>query len=697
MVPNREDSAVAYSVDQQKIINHGEGPGLVLAGPGSGKTHTLIGRFARLMDEEVSEDQVLLTTFTKAGALEMAKRVNVMVGRPEDVRVDTITTLHSFGYQLVRSHYKLLGYKSVPTVIEEDDIEYEIERIWEHRYSDELPVPQRYHGCLGEVPYARAWLKRYALSQMMMQDWSEQPDSDEALYGIPIPQEYSGLYDKKSMVRRYFDLAFDLGRELKSRCLIDFSMMIRLAVELLESDPVTAEMVQSSFKYVMVDEAQDLNPAHWRLVRAIMGDNHNNLMVIGDNDQAIYGWNGAEVDIMLKDFKASYPGASIYYLGENFRSTPQIVQASAKLIANNLERDAGKVLRAHVDKKDGPAPIAVGYNTPKDQYKGILTHLRMCRQALDSKWSDFAVLCRRTAPLLGLQELLVEHNIPCDGPGISRPIEKTIMGKLYGAMIRVVANPSDGFAFDQLTRRKRLGPWHLGPTHAAGKRMRATFGMIDEEALEKVPGIHGFKKQDAEYALELLQFVRGLRFVAEADVDKFLSVVRSHCERCIDSRARVQAEYLAIMHKKAMDAIKEYSDLAMWADLLVSGESDDDVVKLRTIHRVKGREFKHVLVIDASSSKMPLVGENVALEVAAIRRGESMAHANDRAEEEERRVCYVAATRAMESLIFTYSFSSVRDDSKDSDTYSSPMARWRTDYPSQYLTEMELRPRMPHI
>jgi len=606
----------ALNPEQRQAVTGTEGPMLVLAGAGSGKTRVVTTRIAYLiLAKKVPAGSLLALTFTNKAAREMTERVAAMVrGAGEK---PFIGTFHSFGVQLLRRHIDKLGYRGDFTIYDG---------------SDQLSVVRE---ILGNLPQ-QAWFS-----------------PQTALYAL---QRAKGLgIGAEALVERQ-DSASDvlLGtiyreytRILKEMNAIDFEDILQFALRLAREHPEEARRFFGKYRYVLVDEYQDTNAVQHGLLRELARP-HGNLCVVGDDDQSIYGWRGAEPGNIL-DFERDFPGARVIRLERNYRSSDVILAAANQVIAHNDRRHA-KTLRG-TRGQGRKLEWSVGEDE-RDELERVVTHLKLTRMRTGAALGDFAILYRSNHQSRGIEELLREEGLPYLLVGGTRFYDRREVKDAI-AYLRLVQNPSDEVSLFRVINfpGRGIGRGTQAALLAASRAERRPCMEIMREAHLR----NGFTPAAATSLprlAELLDRFRA-RFATEPLGESFRALLaelgfhRAVEKEKNDAKSKEAAVGLVLELEQATDHFaRQNPDAPLKAYLeriaLFSMPEEEDgfdqgrQVRLMTVHGAKGLEFANVYVIGMADEVFP---HKRALDEGG--------------EAEERRLAYVAITRAQQQLVFS--------------------------------------------
>jgi DNA helicase II / ATP-dependent DNA helicase PcrA len=610
---------LALNPAQREAVEHVHGPLLVLAGAGSGKTRVLTTRIANLIDRHgVPPDRIFAVTFTNKAAGEMKQRIGRLLGR--DPSGLWIGTFHSLSARLLRREAELLGFTRRFTIYDEDDRLSLIRRL----------MDQRGHSTKLFPPRAVQSLISAAKNRMV-------PPSELAS---------SSPFDRLATVSA--DVYGAMGPALKAANAMDFDDLLLHPLTLFREHPGRLRAYQERFGFILVDEFQDTNRAQYELIRLLGA--HGNVCAVGDDDQSIYGWRGADVRNM-QDFLKDFPGASLVRLEENYRSTQIVLDAANGVIAEN----AGRIGKTLVTRRRGGEPVTLlAAADERDEAEWVVRELERRSAAGEWRYADMAVLYRTNSQSRALEEAFRRAGIPYRLIGAISFYERREVKDLL-AYLRLVANPSDDEAFLRaVTVPKRgLGETSLGVLGQAaagwGKPLLAAAGGAD-----MVPDLRpGVRTAFRNFAGFIDALVEKAAHLPPAEVLE--QVIRA-----IDYEAVLHAEgpegadrweNVRELVASAADWSEEVTDdpeggtplerFLAEAALLSSAETvigNEEGVTLMTLHTAKGLEWPLVVLTGMEQGLFPL------------------ARAEEQPDglEEERRLCYVGLTRAKDKLYLTW-------------------------------------------
>lgn len=611
---------------QKEAVEQTEGPLLVMAGAGSGKTRVLTHRIAYLIeDKHVMPWNILAITFTNKAAREMKERVNKLleVGG-DDVWV---STFHALGVRILRRNIEKLGYNQAFNIAGTSEQKTLIKRILSDQNLD--PKKNDPRAILGAISNAKNDMETPA-------EYAEKHND-----GNPFHQVVAGVYE-------------EYQKRLKQNDSVDFDDLIMLTIELFEKFPDVLSYYQNKFHYIHVDEYQDTNEAQYRLVQ-LLADKYQNICVVGDADQSIYGWRGANMSNIL-NFEKDYPTAHTVMLEQNYRSTKTILDAANGVIQNNDER---KDKNLWTENAQGEKITYYRAQSERDEAQYIVAKIKEEIEKGHYSYDDFAVLYRTNAQSRVIEETFMKSNIPYNIVGGHKFYErKEIMDIL--SYLGLVANPNDSLSFERVINVPKRG---IGNASFEKLRMFAgDAGMNLSEAAANVMmanaipararnAIANFGQTMKEIGTDVK--TKTVTEITEAILEKNGYLDELKQTKSLENQARIEniEEFISVTQNfddKYEPADSETGNrlVDFLADLaLVSAQDDVDEnakqVTLMTLHAAKGLEFPVVFMPGMEEKLFPLAR-------AAEKPNEL---------EEERRLAYVGITRAQKKLYMTNAFS----------------------------------------
>jgi DNA helicase-2/ATP-dependent DNA helicase PcrA len=619
MIDTPPDLTVALNPAQQEAVEHVHGPLLVLAGAGSGKTRVLTARIAALIDRHgVPPDRIFAVTFTNKAAGEMKQRIGRLLQR--DPSGLWIGTFHSLSARLLRREAELLGFTRGFTIYDEDDRLSLVKRLQEQRgYSVKLFPPRAVQALISA-----------AKNRMM-------PAGELAA---------SSPFDRLAQVAA--EVYDAMGPALKAANAMDFDDLLLHPLTLFREHPDRLQAYQQRFRFILVDEFQDTNKAQYELIRKLGA--HGNVCAVGDDDQSIYGWRGADVRNM-QEFLRDFPGARLVRLEENYRSTQVVLDAANGVIAENSGR-IGKTLTTR--RRGGESVTLVAAADERDEAEWVARELERRSAAGDWQYAEMAVLYRTNSQSRAMEEAFRRAGIPYRLIGATSFYERREVKDLL-AYLRLIANPSDDEAFLRAVGVPRRG---LGETSMAtlgraaaqwGKPLLETARIADRvpdlrpNVRENFRGFAGFIDGLTSRAgrlppAEILeQVIKGTDFEAMLLAEGPEGADRWDNVRELVASAADWSEEVTDDPESGTPLERFLAEAALLssADTVVGAEHG---VTLMTLHTAKGLEWPVVVLSGLEHGLFPL------------------ARAEEQPDglEEERRLCYVGLTRAKDKLYLTW-------------------------------------------
>jgi DNA helicase-2/ATP-dependent DNA helicase PcrA len=635
------------NTEQELAANHVDGPCLVTACPGSGKTRTVVERTARLIGRGIKPSSIMCITFTNKAANEMRERIEKSVGADIAKRI-WISTFHRLGSFILRKQGHWLGYGHNLTICQPDD---QIDLICQcaRQLEHEISKPQA-----NKI----AW---------QVNDWRENLEDEPSL---------------RKRLSRLGDDAYRIGREYLDRLAInntiDFTGMLSETVRLLEKKdfPDAAasplEKLQNHFHYFQIDEVQDTNLAQFRIME-LLARKSRNILSVGDIDQSIYGWRGARSE-NIQDYLKLYPDCRIVKLGKNYRSTPQIIKVADKLIRHNPGRIAADF---STDNPSG-APVAChAFETPDKEALYVAGAIRQMVQTGKYKKKDFAIFYRLNSMSRALEMAMMNKAVPYNVVGNFSFFDRKEV-KDAVAMLKLFCNPKDGVSFHRIANKPKR---HIGDV-AVGKIEMFAKNNTDGNIMEACKQVGQYLKSDSvqDGAIEV---VKAFEIDSLRPPQEILShlLTQLRYREYLAAEAKDDAERLdregnltelindaGRFHSEGKGGVQEYLEsICLMTD--ADEEQEEDAVTLMSAHSSKGLEFPVVFVVGVEQGILP--------HARAVEEREDGL-------EEERRLCYVAVTRAQKILCLSYC------QKRPSGAYAGKHFRYQTAQPSQFLFEMEL-------
>jgi len=654
-----------HELNEQQFaaVTAAPGPSLVIAGAGSGKTRTLTYRVAYLIEQGIPADRILLLTFTNKAAREMMRRVADLLG--QELSSLWGGTFHAVGNRLLRQHAKLVGYERDFSILDREDAKHLVATCLGETDIDTKAVRFPKPEVLGEI-YSLAANTQRSVEQIV----EEQYDYFSSL--TPAVEEVRQRYVARK----------------RSANAMDFDDLLALWLRLLQDHPEILELCQRRFQFILVDEYQDTNKLQSDVID-LLAARHHNLMVVGDDAQSIYAWRGADFANILK-FRDRYPECNIYKIETNYRSTPEILAAAnAAITANKLQYP--KLLAAA--RKPGAKPVMVACEDTFQQAAFVAQRALELREEGESI-NQMAVLYRSHFHALELQLELTRRGIPFSITSGIRFFEQAHI-KDVTAYLKLVANPRDELAFKRVVvmlpgvgDKGASKLWNALIASVGGlpaMTAEAMDGARPQVALRLQGVARSVPRKTAAAWAQLAATVaqieaegtrqspaKMIRLVVEAGYEDYLK------ENYDNYRSRMEDLQQLGSFATQFTSLDEFlSQLALLTNVEAednqSAPADEDQIRLSTIHQAKGLEFDIVFVIMLCDGLFP---SNRSLETPA-------------GEEEERRLMYVAITRARNELYLSYPM--IRTGFDGSTTAQMP-SRFLNEIPKELVEEWNLRP-----
>jgi DNA helicase-2/ATP-dependent DNA helicase PcrA len=579
---------------QKEAVLHPEGPILVLAGAGSGKTRLIAHKFAYLT-KKVPPSSILALTFTNRAAEEMKDRISDLAGK--DLKQCWIGTFHSQCLRILRREIGALGY-SADFSIYDDDEQLSLIR---HILKELNLYEALYKGVLSKISYLK--------SNMMG------------------PKEFLSKSDGFGFEERLAKVYIRYQDELKKSNALDFDDLIVLAIRLFEENPKTLSKYNQSFEYTLVDEFQDTNPCQYRLLKLLAGRNKN-ICAVGDDDQSIYRFRGADLSNIL-EFEKDFPGTKIVKLEQSYRCTQNILDASNGVISKNSKRRPKKLWTG---KGDGETVCYFWLNSEEEEARHIAKTIREFYLKNNFGYGDFAVLYRVNTQSRVIEDVLQSEGVPYKVMGgMSFYQRKEI--KDITAYLKLVLNGDDNVALRRIINcpPRGIGASTISKVEQHAKK-KAISLFAAAKALLRANGIVSSMKERLEAFVGLIETIAAKNCKDAAQLTTEVLEATSYMEELSEDRAENVREFLSSASGRE---IKEFID-----KLSLSSATDDGcasgAVSLMTIHSAKGLEFPVVFIAGLEEGLLPYFKAKLPEEVA-----------------EERRLLYVGMTRAKKILCLT--------------------------------------------
>ncbi len=600
------DVYAGMNPEQRQAVAHLDGPLLVVAGAGSGKTRVITHRIANLVQHGVHPTRILAITFTNKAAGEMKERVWKLIS----LETPWITTFHSAGLRMIKREWARLGFREAPTVQDRDDLERTYRRIYEELKLDPRQIDPR-------------------LVMHQISTWKNQ---------VVDIERHEPRGDIEVEARRCWQVWSRLQRD---EHLVDFDDLLALPVRMLEADAEAAAAWGERFSHILIDEYQDTNLAQYRLIRALGGQ--RNVCATGDPDQAIYGWRGADFKNLMR-FPEDFAGCAVVKLETNYRSTRTILRAAQGVIEHNVER-MDKTIRT--DNPDGRPITLVAVDTEQDESWAVAAAIERLCEREGRRRGDIAVFYRANAQSRGLEDALRRRGIAYRLVGGTRFYDREEVRHVL-AYLRLLANPADRTSFLRIANvpARGLGETALDQLLAvADDEQVGPIDVLTTDALLDRVAI-GRATRPMREAARLWRSLRALPLGDPAACVRGiieLTGLAEHYRRTEEpEKAEERVGNITEVISAADDFRAGYPALGVPGFLdqaaLNGGEDragadDADRVTLMTLHAAKGLEFPVVFITACEDGILPLSRQGGIADL-----------------EEERRLMYVGITRAREEL-----------------------------------------------
>lgn len=632
---------------QAEAVKATEGPLLIMAGAGSGKTRVLTHRIAYLMVEKgVNPYNILAITFTNKAAREMKDRINnILGGASENI---WISTFHSMCVRILRRDIDRIGMNRNFTILDSTDQQSVIKSILKDKNIDPKKFDAR--SILGSISSAK----------------------NELI----TPEEFSktagGYYDQVVS-----DVYTEYQKRLRKNQALDFDDLIMTTIHLFRRVPEVLEFYQRKFQYIHVDEYQDTNKAQYMLVK-LLASRFQNLCVVGDSDQSIYRWRGADIANILS-FEKDYPRANVILLEQNYRSTKRILQAANEVIQKNSNR---KPKNLWTENHDGEKISYYRADSEQTEAQFVTGKIKEMVDSGKRKYSDFAILYRTNAQSRVMEEVLLKSNIEYSIVGGIKFYDRKEIKDIL-AYLRLIANPDDDISLQRVINVPKRGVGATSVDKIA--RYAADHDISMFSALEEADFI-GLSPKITKAVIEFKEMVKGytgmqeylsVTELVEEILEKSGYTDMLKAEKSIESQSRLENldEFLSVtksfeQSNDDKSLVAFLTDLALVADIDKLDEDDQpkDSVILMTLHAAKGLEFPVVFLMGMEEGVFP----------------HSRSLMEEDEMEEERRLAYVGITRAEEELYMT----NAQMRTLFGQTKMNPVSRFISEIPADLLDDV---------
>lgn len=623
---------------QAEAVLATEGPLLIMAGAGSGKTRVLTHRMAYLLEEKrVNPWNILAITFTNKAAKEMKERVIRLVGTPGNDM--WVSTFHSMCVRILRREGEQIGYSRSFTICDQSETETLMKRIVKEKNLD---------------------VKKFE-PKMILNKISTAKNE------LLSPKEYG------NMAGNYFDnIVADCytayQHSLQNAQSMDFDDLIMKTVMLFREHPETLEYYQNKFHYIHVDEYQDTNYAQYELVK-LLAQKFQNLCVVGDADQSIYGWRGADMTNIM-NFEKDYPKAKVVLLEQNYRSTQRILKAANEVIQNNVNR---KDKSLWTDNPEGEAITYYRAQSEHDEARFIVSTMQRMVRDKNRNYGDFAVLYRTNAQSRVIEDTLVKSNIPYRMVGGHRFYDRKEIKDVL-AYLRLISNPYDDLSFNRIINSPKRGIGAASVDKLRGYADFENLSLLEAAQNAQLSPVTGKALKELVQFAQMIKDLAGMaehlpltQLVGELLTRSgYLDSLKAEATLEAETRIDNLNEFLSVTQEfeknsgESVNLTDFLSDLSLVSDLDNVEEVPQEEVTLMTMHAAKGLEFPIVFIIGMEEGLFPSF--------------RSLLDEGDM--EEERRLAYVGITRAEQELFLTNAYSRLL------------YGRTQTNAPSRFLEEL---------
>ncbi len=632
-----------FNEKQLEAIWHTDGQVLVLAGAGSGKTTMLVSRLAYILEtKNIKPYNILAITFTNKAAAEMRERIEAQIG--PIAREMWISTFHSACVRLLRSCSERIGFDPSFVIYDSADSKTVIKDCMKELNIDERLMPLKM--LQGEISRAKDNLQ------------------DASAYALINATDH-----RKKVIADVYEL---YQKKLKKNNALDFDDIVFMAVKALSENPDVLEKYRERFRYIMVDEYQDTNNAQYMLISLLAGSD-GNICVVGDDDQSIYRFRGANIRNIL-DFEKEYPNAHVVKLEQNYRSTSNILNAANAVIAHNRGRKGKNLWTA---KEGGDLIFSFVGQNERDEARFIAGQISE-RVQKGAKFSDCAILYRTNAQSRVLEEMLLQYAVPYRVLAGLRFYDRKEIKDII-AYLRLIHNPSDAVSLKRIINEPKRG---IGA--ASMEKAEIIAAENDITLFETVLYANEYSEL-SRAAVKMVEFGRLIKsFQKSAEVSHVSDLVARvlnesgymamlELENSVESRTRIEnlnefmsavAEYEKSAENPSLGGFLENVALVSEIDAY---DEDQDACVLMTVHSAKGLEFPVVFIAGLEDGLFPSARSNTDEDI-----------------EEERRLCYVAITRAKKTLYVTQA----RSRTLFGKTSPAFPSRFFKEIPSEYLKEV---------
>ncbi|MEH6940585.1 DNA helicase PcrA [Bacillus sp. JJ722] len=644
---NAELLVKGLNPEQRKAVQTTEGPLLIMAGAGSGKTRVLTHRIAYLMQEKgVAPWSILAITFTNKAAREMRERIGKLLG--PDAENIWISTFHSMCVRILRRDIDRIGYSRTFSILDTTDQQSVIKQILKDLNIDSKKYDVR--ALLGAISSAKNELIN-----------SEEYEKTAADYFSKVVSDVYKEYEKR----------------LRKNQSLDFDDLIMKTILLFERVPETLEFYQRKFQYIHVDEYQDTNRAQYMLVK-MLAARFKNLCVVGDSDQSIYRWRGADIANILS-FEKDYSNANMIFLEQNYRSTKRILEAANEVIANNSNR---KPKNLWTDNDEGKKIQYYQADNEQAEASFVVSKILEATRNNGKNLSDVAILYRTNAQSRVMEEFLLKSNLPYSIVGGVKFYDRKEIKDVL-AYLRLISNPHDDISLRRIINVPKRGIGSTSLDKIADFAVMQDTSMFDALMNIDLIGLSPKITKAAREFCDLIQAYTNMQDylsvteLVEEVLDKTGYNEMLKAEKSLEAQSRLEnlEEFLSVTNNfeannEDKSLVAFLTDLALVADIdqLDKDETPQEGVTLMTLHSAKGLEFPIVFLLGLEEGVFP--------HSRSLMEEEEM--------EEERRLAYVGITRAEQELFLT----NAQMRTLFGRTNCNPVSRFISEIPSNLLIDI---------
>ena len=600
---------------QYEAVVSTEGPCIVIAGAGSGKTKVLTHKIAYLIEEKnVRPWEILAITFTNKAANEMKQRVESLVS--EAVKDIWMGTFHSVCVRILRKQIDRLGFDTDFIIFDTSDQKTLVKKIIKEQNLDDKLYSDK--SIMYEISKAK--------NEML------EPDK----YLVKVKGDF-----RKEKIAEIYSI---YQKRLKENNAIDFDDIINFTIKILLDNPDLLEYYSSKFKYILVDEYQDTNKAQFTLI-TLLASKYGNITVVGDNDQGIYSFRGADISNIL-NFEKDFPGTKIIKLEQNYRCTQSILNVANEVIKNNETKYEKKLWTKN---EDGNLPKVYRAENAYDEANYIISQIRTLKMEEYYKYSDFAVLYRMNTQSRVIEDALMREDIPYKIVGGLRFHERKEIKDII-AYLRLIQNPSDNLSLIRIINEPKRGIGKTSLDNIESLSISSETSMFDVIENADKYGLNRVYANSREFISIIKELQNKIEKLKVSDLIKetiektgYLNALK--LEDTLEAETRIQnidefiTEAVEFENESAEPSLREFLEgITLSADI-DNVEDSDESVTLMTLHSAKGLEFPVVFLVGMEEGVFPgykSIGEPKEIE-------------------EERRLCYVGITRAKDNLFLTCS------------------------------------------